>query len=86
MHFWPGTHGKSDDDAGIDRVLLIAALATSAELESGVYLLWNFDILRVAQLAQVGMISQSYRLVDSRDAALSISLSPEAMPAYRNQP
>ena len=32
--------GKSDDDAGIDRVLLIAALATSAELESSVHLLW----------------------------------------------
>ena len=33
---------KSDDDADIDRVLLIAALATSAELEfeSSVHLLW----------------------------------------------
>ena len=42
MHFWPGTHRKvrRDDDADIDRVLLIAALATSAELESSVHLLW----------------------------------------------
>ena len=32
--------GKSDDDADIDRVLLIAALATSDKLESSVHLLW----------------------------------------------
>ena len=32
--------GKSDDDADIDRVLLIAALATGDELESSVHLLW----------------------------------------------
>ena len=32
--------GKSDDDAGIDRVLLIAALATGDELESSAHLLW----------------------------------------------
>ena len=31
---------KSDDDADIDRVLLIAALATGDELESSVYSLW----------------------------------------------
>ena len=31
--------GKSDDDADIDRVLPIAARATSAELESSVHLL-----------------------------------------------
>ena len=30
----------SDDDAGLNRILLIAAWATSAELESSVYLLW----------------------------------------------
>ena len=32
--------GGSDDDAGLDLILLIAARATSAELESSVYLLW----------------------------------------------
>ena len=32
--------GKSDDDADIDRILLIAALTTSAERESSVSLLW----------------------------------------------
>ena len=32
--------GKSGDDAAIDRILLIAALTTSAELESSVSLLW----------------------------------------------
>ena len=33
--------GKSDDDADIDRFLLIAALATSTELESSAHLLWR---------------------------------------------
>ena len=32
--------GESSDDAGLDRTLLIAARATSAELESRVYVLW----------------------------------------------
>ena len=32
--------GESSDDAGLDRTLLIAARATSAELELGVYVLW----------------------------------------------
>ena len=32
--------GKSDDDADIDRVLPIAARATSDQLESSVHLLW----------------------------------------------
>ena len=32
--------GGSHDDTGIDRVLLIAALATGDELESSVYPLW----------------------------------------------
>ena len=32
--------GKSGDDADIDPVLLIAALATGGELESSVHLLW----------------------------------------------
>ena len=32
--------GGSDDDTNLDRILLIAALATSDELESSVHLLW----------------------------------------------
>ena len=32
--------GESSDDAGLDRTLLIAARATSAELELRVYVLW----------------------------------------------
>ena len=32
--------GKSDEDADLDWALLIAAQATSAELESSVHLLW----------------------------------------------
>ena len=32
--------GKSDDDKDLDWILLIAARATSAELESSVHLLW----------------------------------------------
>ena len=32
--------GESGDDAGLDRTLLIAAQATSAQLELRVYVLW----------------------------------------------
>ena len=32
--------GESRDDAGLDRVLLIAARVTSAELELGEHVLW----------------------------------------------
>ena len=40
MPFGLGTPGESSDDAGLDRTLLIAARATSAELELRVHVLW----------------------------------------------